>query len=713
MSRRQSPIRGPWAPDPASAEAGGAGPAELGRRRWAGGAELGGTGPGDTGPGGARGPPPAAGIGNDGGVALRIEDYAVIGDTHAAALVGRDGSIDFLCLPRFDSEACFAKLLGDDGNGYWRIAPATAAGAEGGAGKSPDGIPLADHRSYRGDSLVLETEWRTPTGTVRLVDFMPVREHYPEVIRIVTGVNGHVEMRMDLTIRPGLGSIVPWVRQVDGLHTAYAGPDAFALLTPVETRGEHLTTVADFRVSEGNQLAFQLTWHPSFEMAPRPVDARFALEDTTAWWHEWAAQMRFDNPRYADAVMRSLITLKALTYAPTGGIVAAVTTSLPETLGGVRNWDYRYCWLRDATLTLNALMVAGFYDEAAAWRDWLLRAVAGDPSELQIMYGVAGERNLAESEIPWLSGYEGSRPVRRGNAASGQYQLDVYGEVLGALHESRRCGLDPAGPTWDLECLLLDFIETGWKEPDDGIWEVRGPRRHFTHSKVMAWFAVDSAVKDIEMFGLPGPLDKWKALRQEIHDEVCEKGWNADIGAFTQYYGSSELDASVLMIPLVGFLPPTDPRVRGTAEVIQRNLMQEGFVLRYDAANAQHVDGLQGREGAFLACSFWLADNLALIGRVDEAEDMFERLLSLRNDVGLLSEEYDATAGRLVGNFPQAFSHISLVNTAVNLSSACGFAVGMSHSDRLAGARPQPHHSHRLRPAPHAKRSRHSRRDAM
>ena len=629
-------------------------------------------------------------------VALRIEDYAVIGDTHTAALVGRDGSLDWLCLPRFDSPASFAKLLGDESHGFWRIAPAPRAGAKGGA-LSPDGIPLATRRGYRGDSLVLETEWTTPTGTVRLVDLMPVRERHPEVVRLVIGVSGSVEMRMDMVIRFGYGKILPWVHTQDGLLRAIAGPDALSLWSGVPTRGEDMTTVADFTVHAGQHVPFLLAWSPSFEEPSRPVDARFALDDTTAWWHEWSAMGSIECEEYSEAVTRSLITLKALTYAPTGGIVAAVTTSLPEALGGERNWDYRYCWLRDATLTLSALMVAGYHDEAAAWRDWLLRAVAGDPSELQIMYGVAGERSLVESELDWLSGYEKSRPVRIGNAASGQYQLDVYGEVMGALHESRRLGLDPVGPAWDLQRVLLDFVETGWKEPDDGIWEVRGPRRHFTHSKVMAWVALDAMIKDVEQFKLEGPLDRWRALRGEIHSEVLEQGYDAERGTFTQYYGSKELDASVLMVPLVGFLPAEDPRVRSTAETIERELTHDGFVLRYDSTSSTHVDGLTGREGAFLACSFWLADNFQLIGRHEDAKQLFERLLSLSNDVGLLAEEYDPSAGRLVGNFPQAFSHISLVNSAVNLSGDVAWAKGMSHSERLAGNAPAPHWRPRVR----------------
>ncbi|PZS17473.1 MAG: glucoamylase [Acidimicrobiales bacterium] len=606
---------------------------------------------------------------------MRIEDYAVIGDTHTAALVGRDGCIDWLCLPRFDSPACFARLLGDQRHGYWRLSPAS---------------PIkACRRRYRENSLVLETELDTDEGTVRLVDCMPLRQSYPEVARMVEGVSGTVPMRMELAARYDYGSVVPWVRRLDGMTTLVAGPEALCLWAPVDTHGADcgetgaqdgpngpggtvMATVADFTVSVGQQVPFMLAWYPSHEDLPRPIDGRFIIEDTDRWWRAWSERCTYQG-EWRDAVQRSLITLKALTYAPTGGIVAAATTSLPEALGGVRNWDYRYCWLRDATLTLNALMVAGYDEEAAAWRDWLLRAVAGDPSQLQIMYGPAGERRLDEWEVGWLPGYEEAKPVRVGNAASGQYQLDVYGEVMDALDLARQVGIDPKGPAWDLQRVLVEFLETGWRQPDDGIWEVRGPRRHFTHSKVMAWVALDRAVRGIEQFALVGPVDKWKALRQEIHDEVCAKGWDAERGTFTQYYGSKALDASLLMIPLVGFLEPHDERVRGTVEAIEADLCRDGFVLRYDPEArgpeaGDGVDGLPGREGAFLACSFWLADNLALIGRHQDALDLFERLLGVRNDVGLLSEEYDASAGRLVGNFPQAFSHISLVNSARNLS---------------------------------------------
>ncbi len=612
-------------------------------------------------------------------MALAIEDYAVIGDTHTAAIVGRDGSIDWLCLPRFDSEACFARLVGDERHGFWRLAPAQSP-------KPGQGAPLlATSRRYRGDTLVLESEFAVDGGTVVVTDCMPVREQHPEIVRTVRCTSGRVEMRMDLCVRFGYGAIVPWVRRLDGMLTAVAGPDAIALWTPVHVHGEDLTSVATFSVSEGQQVPFVLSWYPSHTDPPRPVDGHYGIQETVDWWEEWSSRAAVDDGPRRDAVMRSAITLKALTYAPTGGIVAAVTTSLPEALGGSRNWDYRYCWLRDATLTLSALMAAGYHDEAGAWRDWLLRAVAGDPSKLQIMYGPAGERNLVEAELDWLGGYDGSRPVRVGNAAAGQFQLDVYGEVISALHEARRGGMDPAGPAWDLETALVGFLEDGWRREDDGIWEVRGPRRNFTHSKVMAWVALDRAVKDIEEFDFPGPVGRWRAIRDEIHAEVLEKAFDVERNTFTQYYGSSALDASVLMIPMVGFLPPHDPRVAGTVAAVERELTHDGFVLRYDTTGTGEVDGLTGREGAFLACSFWLADNLELVGRHDDAHKLFERLLALRNDVGLLSEEYDPIAKRLVGNFPQAFSHISLVNTAVNLAADAKWTEGHGQRARLAG----------------------------
>lgn len=619
-----------------------------------------------------------------GRVSLRIEDYGIIGDTQTCALVGRDGSIDWCCLPHFDSAAVFSLLLGDEQHGYWRVAPAASP-------KPGTGDPLlATRRAYRGNSLVLEQTWELPEGTVRLTDCMPIREDNPEIVRIVECLSGEVRMRMDLVIRFGYGSAVPWVRHLDGVLAAIAGPDGVALWTPVHTRGEDMTTVAEFTIREGQQVPFSLTYFPSHREVPRPVDGGYAVEHTVAYWDSWAEMDGINLNEWQDAVVRSLITLKALTFAPTGGIIAAATTSLPESLGGSRNWDYRFSWLRDATLTLSALMVAGYSAEAQAWRDWLLRAVAGEPSKLQIMYGPSGERDLTERELAWLPGYEGSAPVRIGNAASDQFQLDVYGEVLGALHEGRRLGLDSSGPAWDLELAILDFLETGWKEPDEGIWEVRGPRRHFTHSKVMAWMAMDRAVKDVEEFGLEGPVDRWRSLRDEIHQEVCEQGYDADRKTFTQYYGSKELDASTLMIPLVGFLPPTDERVIGTVDAINKNLTQDGFVMRYDSTNSEHVDGLTGREGAFLACSFWMADCLHLVGRHKEALALFEKLLGLRNDLGLLSEEYDPVAGRLVGNFPQAFSHVSLVNTAAGLAHV-DMVHPTSHAARIAGLRPELH----------------------
>jgi len=610
-------------------------------------------------------------------MALPIEDYGIIGDLHTVALVGRDSSIDWLCLPRFDSGSCFAKLLGTDDHGSWRIAP--------------KGGGLATHRHYRGDTLVLESEFVTDEGTVRITDCMPIRREHPEVVRLVEGVRGKVTMEMHLTIRFGYGQVVPWVRRTDGTMTAVAGPDALSLWTTVPTHGSDLSTVAEFTVTEGQSIPFSLSWYPATEAPPRPVDAVYAISDTEQWWAEWVSQCNYEG-EYRDAVVRSLITLKALTYEPTGGIVAAATTSLPETLGGGRNWDYRFCWLRDATLTLESLMRGGFYQEAMAWRSWLLRATAGDPSQMQIMYGAGGERRLDEWEVDWLPGYEGSQPVRIGNAAAGQFQLDVYGEVMSALYESTQSDDPEGGPAWELQRSLMEFLEVGWREPDDGIWEVRGPRRHFTHSKVMAWVAMDRAIKTVEEFGVDGPVERWRTVRQEIHDEVCEQGFNAARGCFTQYYGSDELDASLLMIPLVGFLPATDPRMRGTIEAIERELVEGDFVLRYRTVDTGEVDGLTGREGAFLACSFWLADCYTLLGREHDARQLFERLLDLRNDLGLLAEEYDAVAGRLVGNFPQAFSHVSLVNSAAKIvghakPSADHVFLGLARQ-ALAGVKP-------------------------
>ena len=588
---------------------------------------------------------------------LPIEDYGIIGDLHTAALVGRDGSIDWLCLPRFDSSACFTKLLGNDDHGFWKLAPRGSTGAS--------------HRHYRGDTLVLESEFVTDEGTVRVVDCMPIRQEHPEVVRLVEGVRGKVTMEMNLTVRFGYGQVVPWVRRLDGTLCAIAGPDGLSLWTPVKCHGQDFSTVAQFTVSEGQQIPFSLSWFPGNEDPPRPVDAIYGIQDTELWWNDWSSQCTYQGD-YREAVVRSLITLKALTYEPTGGIVAAATTSLPEALGGNRNWDYRFCWLRDATLTLESLMRGGYYHEAMAWRDWLLRAVAGDPSQMQIMYGAGGERRLDEWEIDWLPGYEQSTPVRIGNAAAGQFQLDVYGEVMSALYESESASESSAelgtSPTWEFQLSLMEFLRDGWREPDDGIWEVRGPRRHFTHSKVMAWVAIDRAIKTAEEFGLDGPVDEWKEIRKEIHDQVCDEGFNVAKGSFTQYYGSDQLDASLLMIPLMGFLPAHDPRVRGTIEAIERELVEGGFVLRYRTDDSGNVDGLSGREGSFLACSFWLADCLGMLGRTRDARQLLDRLLGLRNDLGLLSEEYDAVAGRLVGNFPQAFSHVSLVNSASKLA---------------------------------------------
>ncbi len=591
-----------------------------------------------------------------GGRTVKIEDYAVIGDTQTAALVGRDGSIDWLCLPAFDSGACFASLLGTPEHGRWRIGP--AAGGK------------ASSRRYRGDSLVLETVFTTPEGTVRVVDCMPLRHRDPDVVRLVQGVSGTVPMHMDLTVRFDYGRSVPWVEQVDGRLQAVAGPDALVLDTPVPTRADGLSTVADFTVSAGDEVPFVLEWHPSHERPGPTIDAAGAVAETERWWEEWAGRCTHEG-EWRDAVVRSLVTLKALTYAPTGGIVAAVTTSLPEQLGGVRNWDYRFCWLRDATFTLYALMTAGYEEEASAWRDGLLRAVAGAPADMQIMYGCRGERRLPEMVLDWLPGYEGARPVRIGNAAVDQFQLDVFGEVMDSLHQARRVGIPPDPSVWALQRTLMDHLESRWQEPDEGIWEVRGPSRHFTHSKIMAWVAADRAVKAVERFGLDGPAARWRDLRERIKAEVCERGWDAERRTFTQSYGSRELDASLLMTPLVGFLPASDERVQGTVAAIERELCEDGLVHRYNQFD-HSVDGLPPGEGAFLACTFWLADNHALAGRPAQARRIFERLLSLRNDVGLLAEEYGVTAGRQLGNFPQAFSHVPLVNTARNLTSAGG-----------------------------------------
>jgi GH15 family glucan-1,4-alpha-glucosidase len=590
----------------------------------------------------------------------RIEDYGLIGDLETAALVSSDGAIDWLCLPRFDSGAVFAALLGSEENGHWTI--------------QPRGEFRSTERRYRGDTLVLETTLETDEGAVRLVDFMPPRETNPDLVRIVEGVRGRVEMRMELVLRFDYGSIVPWVRNVEGALVAIAGPDAVLLRTPVEHEGRNLRTHASFTVSEGQRVPFVLRWFPSNEPVPEAIDPERALDDAVSFWEEWAEQCSYEG-EWHDAVHRSLLTLKALTFAPTGGIVAAPTTSLPEWIGGVRNWDYRYCWLRDATLTLLAFIRAGYIEEAGAWRDWLLRAIAGSPEDLQIMYGVAGERRLTELELPWLGGYEGSQPVRIGNGASNQRQLDVYGEVVDALYQSRQKGLGPSDGAWRLTGKIFDWLESGWREPDEGIWEVRGPRRHFTHSKVMAWVAFDRAVRTIQRFGREGPVDRWKAARRAIRAEVLREGYDAERGTFVQYFGSDRLDASLLLIPLVGFLSATDERVVGTVRAIEQELVRGGFVERYraDEENAD-VDGLPPGEGVFLPCSFWLAAVLAQQGRQDEAVALYERLLALRNDVGLISEEYDPERSRLVGNFPQAFTHIGIVETAFTLTRAASAA---------------------------------------
>ncbi|MGW2477166.1 glycoside hydrolase family 15 protein [Streptomyces sp. NPDC001665] len=587
----------------------------------------------------------------------RIEDYALIGDLQTAALVGRNGSVDWLCLPRFDSGACFAALLGDEDNGHWRIAP--------------KGADTCTRRGYVGDSLVLETYWETRTGTVKVIDFMPQRDKEPDVMRIVEGVSGTVEMSSVIRLRFDFGSIVPWMRRSDGHRVAVAGPDSAWLRSepPVKTWGQQFSTCSSFTVSEGEKVAFVLTWHPSHSPRPKLVDPYQALENSLTDWAEWAARCKYEGP-YRDAVVRSLITLKALTFGPTGGIVAAPTTSLPEEIGGVRNWDYRFCWLRDSTLTLGALVSAGYLEEAAAWRDWLLRAVAGDPADLQIMYGLAGERRLPESELPWLRGYENSAPVRIGNAAVRQRQLDVYGEVIDSLRLARDAGLDDKPHAWSLQLSLLGFLESTWREPDEGLWEIRGQRRHFVHSKVMAWVAADRAVRSLEDDpSLAGDADRWRAMRDAVHREVCEKGYDPVRNTFTQSYGSRELDAATLLIARTGFLPPDDPRVVGTVDAVREELGSGGLVRRY-STDGGSIDGLPGGEGAFLACSFWLADALRMTGRTEEATALFERLLALRNDVGLLAEEYDTAAGRQLGNFPQAFSHIGLVGTAVALAEA-------------------------------------------
>jgi GH15 family glucan-1,4-alpha-glucosidase len=585
-----------------------------------------------------------------------IEDYAIIGDTQTVALVSKQGSIDWLCLPRFDSPACFASLLGDEENGQWSIAPA-------GAGRCTS-------RRYVGESLILESTWDLEGGTVKVVDYMPPRDRAPDVVRIVEGMSGRVDMRSVLRLRFDYGHVVPWVRSVEDQLVGIAGPDAVYLRSDVRHHGEEYASVAEFSVQAGQRVSSVLTWHPSYEPAPTPVDPERSLESTRRYWEGWCARCG-GVADYRDAVTRSLLTLKALTYSPTGGLVAAATTSLPEQLGGVRNWDYRFCWLRDATLTLESMLHSGFTEEAQEWREWLLRAIAGDPQDLQIMYGVAGERRLTEYTADWLPGYEGSAPVRVGNAAAGQLQLDVYGEVMATLALARAHDIPAAKHAWEMQRVLVQHLENVWKEPDEGLWEVRGARRHFTHSKVMCWVAFDRAAAAVERLGMPGDAKRWRAIADEIHREICEKAYDEERGAFVQSFGSKALDAAVLVMPRVGFLKGDDPRFVSTVQRIHEELSQDGFVRRYESdesGSTHHVDGLPGREGSFLACSFWLADAEFYVGERDRARDRFERLLDLRNDVGLLAEEYDPAEGRQLGNFPQAFSHLGLVNTAYLLS---------------------------------------------
>src|SRR3984893_18469466 len=596
-------------------------------------------------------------------MSLPIENYALVGDCHTAALVGSDGSIDWLCLPRFDSGACFAALLGGPEHGRWLLAPAA----------EPRGV----RRRYRGESLILETDFDTDEGSVRVIDFMPLSDQRWDIVRIVEGLSGRVRVRMDLRVRFDYGSIVPWVHRSGETLLLTAGPDTLELTASVAVKGENMKTVADFSVSAGERHSFVLNYHPSHLGARATLDAEQALAQTENLWREWSAQCTYQGA-YRESVLRSLITLKALTYKPTGGLIAAPTTSLPERLGGVRNWDYRYCWLRDATFTLNALLLAGYEDEAAAWREWLLRAVAGSPDDLQILYGVTGVRRLEEYEVAWLPDYEKSVPVRLGNAAAKQFQLDVYGEIMDTLHLARAAGLPPEPHAWKVQVALLKFLESHWELPDDGLWEVRGPRRHFTHSKIMAWVAFDRAIKDAEQDSLDGPIERWRQLRHAIHTQVCESGFDSNGNTFVQSYDSNHLDASLLLIPQVGFLPADDARVIGTIAAIERSLVVGGLVKRYSTAT--NVEALPAGEGTFLPCSFWLADSYLLTGRRQEGEALFERLLSLSNDVGLFAEEYAPHAKRMLGNFPQALTHMALVNTARLVSMS-------EHEARDAGKR--------------------------
>jgi GH15 family glucan-1,4-alpha-glucosidase len=587
-------------------------------------------------------------------MALRIEDYALIGDCKSAALVGTDGSIDWLAWPRFDSAACFAALLGTSENGRWVIAPTFA--------------PLAVERCYRPGALVLETDFQTETGRAAIVDFMPLADG-ANLVRIVIGRSGLVDFRTEFVARFDYGGTVPWVRRLyDGAISAVAGPERLVLRSPIALHGEDLKTVGDFTVEEGQSVPFVLSYGASFRDPPSAIDPFDALERTEAFWREWSNRCPDVGP-WTDTVKRSLITLKALTYAPTGGIVAAATTSLPEQIGGVRNWDYRYCWLRDATFTILALMKLGYYDEAGAWRNWLVRAIAGSPHQVQIMYGVGGERWLPELVVPWLSGYRGSSPVRIGNAACDQMQIDVFGEIADAMFQARKHGLEPPERTRTLRPIILDYLAEIWRQPDEGIWEVRGGRQQFVHSKVMAWVAFDRAASDLEAEAFRESGRRWRDVANEIHAEVCERGFDPTLNSFVQAYGSKRLDASLLLIPLVGFLPADDPRVRGTLEAIEKKLLvSDEFVLRYETDNT--ADGLPPGEGAFLACSFWLVDNYVLQGRYEDAQRLFERLLTRCNDVGLLAEEFDPANGRMLGNFPQAYSHVGLINCALNLSHA-------------------------------------------
>jgi GH15 family glucan-1,4-alpha-glucosidase len=585
----------------------------------------------------------------------KIEDYGLIGDCETAALVGRDGSIDWLCWPAFDSDACFAALLGTDKHGRWRIAPAADV--------------LKSSRRYRDNTLILETRFETADGVVALIDFMPPRGNASDVVRLVQGISGRVKMRMDLVIRFGFGIDIPWVKRTeDGTALlAICGPDMTVLRTPVETRGEDLTTVAEFEVSEGQTVPFVLTYGPSHLPVPAPIDPLLALQETEDFWTEWCSRCTYQGER-RELVMRSLITLKALTYGPTGGIVAAPTTSLPEKLGGQRNWDYRFCWLRDATFTLLALMNSGYTEEAWAWQNWLLRAAAGYPANMQIMYGIMGQRRLLEWEADWLPGYEGARPVRVGNAAHAQLQLDVYGELIDAFYQSRVAGLEPDKDNWELGRAVIEHLEEIWDQPDHGIWERRGDARHYVFSKVMTWVAFDRGIKSAQRFGFDAPLERWASLRDAICSEVCEKGFDREQNAFVESYGSQVLDASILLLPAVGFLPASDPRVRGTIAAIERHMMRDGFVLRHDPREV--TDEIQPIEGAFLACSLWLADAWVLAGEIEKAQALFDRVVGVANDLGLLAEEYDSGVGRQTGNFPQALTHIALINTAHNLSEA-------------------------------------------